>query len=371
MSLINMTRLCRIMIKQKSNVTIYDIAKHLNVSPSTVSRVMNNSTHPVKEELRRKILSAAKEMGYVPNLQARNLKNRSNPTVGVILPSIDNPFYPSIVRGIEDEMVQRNYYLTISSCDRDRDRTNYSIQNMLAANVEGIISVYLDEMSTSLKTYAERGGRVINVVANGMCYPNVHTILVDKAKECMLAMDYLTGNGHKKIALLLNEVTNSIRSSRLQGYKEGLDKSGIPINDAYIYIYGRDVPITVSPVESAKVGYLLAGELLKRSPEVTGIVCMNDNMSLGVLKAVNEAGRRIPEDYSLISFDDLVFAEAIVPPLTTVGLDKYEWGRSLAKYYFSLLKQDTVKESVAKEEDILIPSKLIIRQSAAVIRSPE
>ena len=110
-----------------SGITIYDIARETGYSPATVSRVLNHSRHPVKPEAREKILETASALGYVPNIQARNLKRQISNTLGVIIPSIANPFYPSIVRGIEDEAVRRGYHMIVCSSDRDERRTNISI----------------------------------------------------------------------------------------------------------------------------------------------------------------------------------------------------------------------------------------------------
>ena len=140
----------------KDKVTIHDVARAANVSPATVSRVLNNSDHPVKPELKEKILLASKQLGYIPNLQARNLKSKKSTSIGIIIPSIANPFYPSIVRGIEDEIVSRNYHMSISSCDRDKERINYSIENMLAVNVQGIISIYIDEIPEAMFRLVKR-----------------------------------------------------------------------------------------------------------------------------------------------------------------------------------------------------------------------
>ena len=161
----------------KDKVTIHDVARAANVSPATVSRVLNNSDHPVKPELKEKILLASKQLGYIPNLQARNLKSKKSTSIGIIIPSIANPFYPSIVRGIEDEIVSRNYHMSISSCDRDKERINYSIENMLAVNVQGIISIYIDEIPEAMFRLVKRGGVALNVVSNGICIPDMHTTL--------------------------------------------------------------------------------------------------------------------------------------------------------------------------------------------------
>ena len=332
----------------KDKVTIHDVAKAANVSAATVSRVLNNSDHPVKPELKEKILLASKQLGYIPNLQARNLKSKKSTSIGIIIPSIANPFYPSIVRGIEDEIVSRNYHMSISSCDRDKERINYSIENMLAVNVQGIISIYIDEIPEAMFRLVKRGGVALNVVSNGICIPDMHTILVDKVEECGLAVQHLLDLGHKKVAMLFDKLDNSIRRSRLTGYKQVLGKAKIPYREEYVYIWGRDAAADVT--ESADKGYYLTKALLERTPEVTAFV-------------IREAGKKVPDDYSIVGFDDLVFADSVDPSLTTVGLEQYLWGKKLAQYYFSLLEHPEVKESCVSEEDVLVKSRLIVRQS--------
>ena len=343
------------------NVTLQVIADKAHVSKALVSRVLNNSDHPVKMEVRERILLASKQLGYIPNLQARNLKSRKSTSIGIIIPSIANPFYPSIVRGIEDEIVSRNYHMIISSCDRNMDRTNYSIENMLAVNVQGIISIYMDEVPEALVRLVKRGGIALNVVSNDICVPDMHTILVDKVEECELAVQHLLDLGHRKIAMLFDRLDNSIRKKRLEGYRKALSKACIAYNEDYVYIWDKDISADVT--ESSDKGYYLTKAFLERTPEVTAVVCMNDAMALGALRAIRENGKKVPDDYSLIGFDDLVFADSVYPSLTTVGLEKYLWGQKLAKYYFSLLEHTEEKESCVSEEEVLVRSKLIVRQS--------
>ena len=345
----------------KNTVTIYDIAKEAGASPATVSRVLNKSDHPVKPEMRERMMEVSQKLGYIPNLQARSLKNQTSTTIGIIIPSIENPFYPSIVRGIEDEIVSRNYHMIISSCDRDIERTNYSIGNMLAVNVQGIISIYMDEKPEEIKKLIARGGVALNVVSNDICLPNTHTILVNKVAECELAVNYLVELGHKKIAILLDRLDNTIRMKRLEGYRYTLINEGFGYNPDLVYIWGRDCESDTD--DSAEKGYLLAKRMLERSPDVTAFVCMNDIMALGALRAVRETGKNVPGDYSMVSFDDLIFADSVYPALTTVGLDKYTWGRKLAQYYFLKMEHPEQRESVVREEDVLIPPRLIVRQS--------
>ena len=251
--------------------------------------------------------------------------------------------------------------MSISSCDRDKERINYSIENMLAVNVQGIISIYIDEIPEAMFRLVKRGGVALNVVSNGICIPDMHTILVDKVEECGLAVQHLLDLGHKKVAMLFDKLDNSIRRSRLTGYKQVLGKAKIPYREEYVYIWGRDAAADVT--ESADKGYYLTKALLERTPEVTAFVCMNDAMALGAFKAIREAGKKVPDDYSIVGFDDLVFADSVDPSLTTVGLEQYLWGKKLAQYYFSLLEHPEVKESCVSEEDVLVKSRLIVRQS--------
>ena len=165
--------------------------------------------------------------------------------------------------------------------------------------------------------------------------------------------------------MLFDKLDNSIRRSRLTGYKQALGKAKIPYREKYVYIWGRDAIADVT--ESADKGYYLTKALLERTPEVTAFVCMNDAMALGAFKAVREAGNKVPDDYSMVGFDDLVFADSIDPSLTTVGLDQYLWGKKLAQYYFSLLEHPQVKESCVSEEKVLVKSRLIPRQSTKKI----
>ena len=189
--------------------------------------------------------------------------------------------------------------------------------------------------------------------------------MVDKVEECELAVQHLLDLGHKKVAMLFDRLDNSIRRSRLTGYKQALGKAKIPYREEYVYIWGRDAIADVT--ESADKGYYLTKALLERTPEVTAFVCMNDAMALGAFKAVREAGKKVPDDYSIVGFDDLVFADSIDPSLTTVGLDQYLWGKKLAQYYFSLLEHPQVKESCVSEEEVLVKSRLIPRQSTKKI----
>lgn len=351
----------------KNNVTIYDIAREAGASPATVSRVLNHSKHPIKPEMRERIMETSRRLGYIPNLQARSLKNQTSTTIGIIIPSIENPFYPSIVRGIEDEIVSRNYHMMLSSCDRDVQRTNYSIENMLAVNIQGIISIYMDDVPDALMKLVDRGGLSLNVVSNDVCLPGTHTVLADKEAECAVAVEHLLSLGHRRIALLLDKLDNSIRRKRLSGFQKALQAAGVAYEPEYTYIFGKNVPDTSDQV--AVKGYLLMKALLAHTPEVTAIVCMNDTMALGVLKAVREAGRKVPEDYSLISFDGLEFSDSVHPALTTVGLDKYQWGRKLSQYYFQLQENPDLKDTVAREKDVLVASRLLVRQSTRRLES--
>lgn len=358
-------------MQKKKNTTIYDIATRIKVSPSTVSRVLANANHPVSSEVREQILRAAKDMNYVPNAQARYLKTQNNPSVGMVIPSIDNPFYPSIVRGATDEARERNYSVYLANCDREYELTDRQMQSLLELNVQGILSIYLDAVTPSLKSFVQRGGRLVSLSSSNSYFEGAYNIQTNKIEETRIAMRHLMDLGHRKIALLMNELNCQIRIDKVEGYKLALQEAGIPFREEYLYIYGKDCKsegYLRSGLDAAE-GKDLIEALLERSPEVTAILCMNDIMALGVCAALSERHYRVPEDYSVMGYDDAFFSAFCNPSITTVALKKYEWGRCIMRYLLDIIDQPRSQDtSFIPEEGLLEPIYLIQRKSTGVPR---
>lgn len=364
----------KVTMRKTKNTTIYDIANRVKVSPSTVSRVLTNARHPVRSELREQILQAAKEMNYVPNAQARYLKTQNNPSIGVVIPSIDNPFYPSLVRGAADEARERNYSIYLVNCDREYNLTDRQVQSLLELNVQGILSIYLDTITPSMKNFMQRGGQLVSLSSSNFYFEGAHNIQINKIEETRIAMQHLLDLGHRKIALLMNDLNCQIRIDKVEGYRMMLEEAGIPFREQYFYIYGKDCVDNgqLDGRMDADEGEDFIQALLQRSPEVTAILCMNDIMALGVCAALRERGFRVPEDYSVMGYDDAFFSAYCSPTISTVALKKYKWGRRIMRYLLDRIEDSHgMKSSIIPEENMLEPVYLIHRESTGVPRTRE
>ncbi len=354
------------------NATIYDVAHKAGVSPSTVSRALGNSSHPVSEEIRSRIQEAAKQLNYIPNAQARSLKTQNSASVGVIIPSIDNPFYPQVVRGMSDEAIERNYSIYLSNCDREYKLTDLQIQKMLEQNINGIISVYIEKTTPGLRRFVERGGTLVALCGKNYAYKKAYNFQTDKVNESEIAVEHLIRLGHKKIALFMNEINCQIRKDKYSGYRNALEREGIPFDSSYYYMYGKDVTAgrNDSGLSDADRGMLFARALLERSPDVTAVLCMNDTIALGVCAEFRRLGIRVPEDYSVMGFDDMFFSAYCSPSITTVALERYQWGRTLMKFLLDRLDRGTSEpHSYEVPDGLLVPVHLVKRESTGVPRS--
>ena len=354
------------------NATIYDIAARAGVSPSTVSRVLGRSAHPVSPDVRDNVLKAAQELNYIPNAQARFLKTQNNLSLGIIIPSIDNPFYPQMIRGMSDVAVSRNYSVYLSNCDREYSVTDQQIQRMLEMNVRGIISVYIEKTTPSLKNFVERGGILVSLCGKNYSYDGAYNLRTDKVEESEIALEHLIGLGHRKIALLMNEINCQIRKDKLAGYKRALKNNGIEFRPEYLFIGGEASLPTgeARGISDADRGKEYVRELLKKCPEVTAILCMNDMMALGVCAELRNNHLSVPGDYSVMGFDDSFFSAFSNPALTTVALDKYEWGRILMS--FLIEKIENGESSSGKTQLLdnrLPPVHLVARESTGAPRN--
>jgi LacI family transcriptional regulator len=351
----------------KKKVTIYDIAKEVNFSPSTVSRVLGNSKRPVNPEIRQIVEEAAKKMEYYPNTMARNLKTNNNNTIGVILPSIANPFYPSIVRGIEDEAILNNYSISLCSCDHEKGRMNEYFEKLIENRVKGLIAIHLDCIPTAMNNFISRDGKVLTVGTKKQSFPYCGTIAFDKEAEAYTVTKHLLELGHREIAIFLSSINNHIRQEKLSGYKKALAEYNIKDYEKHIFIK-EEHSVSSEPIDSSpdcSTGIYCAQKLLENENNVTGIVCMNDLVALGCISEIKKLGYSIPEDYSIIGFDDSFFSSLIEPQITTLRIDKYQLGKSAMQLMIEMLKSNT--SSIRK--DFSDQVELVIRNSTCAPKS--
>ncbi len=356
--------------KKKHNTTIYDIANRVGVSPSTVSRVLSGASHSVSAQVRDRVQKAAWEMNYIPNAQARYLKTRNNPSIGILVPSIENPFYPSIVCGAAEVAAERGYFIYLISCNRDYVRIDQQVQSLLELNVKGIISVYQDTLTPSLENFVVRGGKLVSLSGYSFYFDGAYNLRTDKTEEAKIAMRHLLGLGHRKIAIFMDEMNCNVRFEKVEGYRQTLQEAGIPVREDYIYVYGTDCGERDSfDWKDVEEGDTFVERLLERTPEVTAILCMNDIIALGVCAALRSRGYRVPEDYSVMGFDNAFFSNYCNPTITTVALERCKWGRALMKYLLDIIESpDPPAPSDAAPDTLLPPVYLIERESTGAPR---
>ena len=268
--------------------------------------------------------------------------------------------------------MSRGISIYLSNCDREYTLTDRQIQTMLAQNVKGIVSIYLDRTTPSLERFVDRGGILVSLCGNNFAYDGAYNFQTDKVEESVLAVEYLLSLGHQKIALMMNEINCQIREDKFHGYQMALEKNGIPFNERYLYIYKGENGAVHDTVKhgDADRGISLTQQLMERSPEVTAIVCMNDIMALGVCAELKARNLSVPNDYSVMGFDDAFFSGYCNPSLTTIALEKYDWGKTIMKFMIDKLEtpsQDLSDRSVPN--NLLLPVHLVIRESTGVPRA--
>jgi LacI family transcriptional regulator len=334
---------------KKEKLTITDIARLTGFSKSTVSVAINGKPG-ISEENRKKILSFIAEIGYEPNDLARSLANNQSGSIAVIVSDITNPFFNTVVKAVEEIADQHNYTVLLGNTDFKHEREVKAVRTFLRKRVDGMIVTPLQvTVDIAHLSEIEQQGVPLAVLGqvNGL---NAYSIEQNDLNGAYQAMAYLISKGHRKIAHLCGPSNSYSTHARLQAYKEILLKNEITINPAYIIEGGI----------GQQDGYSAGKRLVLMEDRPTALFCYNDLMAIGVAKAFNEAGLRIPDDLSLVGFDNIDFTPF---PLTTVKIPIYEMGRQAAEYIIRrILKSEPLTPSLK-----IVQTELIERNSVADI----
>ena len=333
--------------------TIKDIAKQAGVAHSTVSRALHGSSL-ISFETAERIRKVAQEMGYQPSAAARSLKTNRSQVLGVIVSSIDDPFFSEILFGIEGCAQEGGYSLFIAASQHDPARERKIVQTMMEQRTEGVIIC-----SSSFS--AEEGRQLLKygfpiVVVNHQAAEDYHySIYHDDVDGSQQITRHLIDLGHKKIAYLGNSLSGRTTLDRLSGFQGEMGEAGLEIPEAFVYHVAGGGPIQ----GLAGIDYFL--ELAIRP---TAIVCFNDMMAIGVLKGCNQAGVIVPGDISVTGFDNISFSLYTNPPLTTLDQPKRSIGAEAARLLLDLLNSEPNDKFYTKRVKIL-KGKLLVRNSTA------
>ncbi|MBT9170163.1 MAG: Catabolite control protein A [Actinobacteria bacterium] len=294
--------------------TIIDVAKRAGVSKSTVSKILTDKPY-VSHETREKVMKAIAELGYRPNAIARSLVRNVTKTIGLIISDITNPFFPEIVRGIEDKASEMGYNIFICNSDAKVEREEAYLELLLEKRVDGIIFTSARITDTRIADLRRHNFPFILV---SRTLPDVQTdyVVVDNRAGAYLAVEHLISLGHQRIAHITGPKDASGALDRLWGYQKAMADHGLK----------TDAELVKEGDFREQGGYLATKELLSLSSAPTAIFAANDFIAIGALQAINEAGLEVPEDISLVGFDNIHLAGLTRINLTTINQPRYKMG---------------------------------------------
>ena len=327
--------------------TIKDVAKHAEVSFTTVSHVLNG-TRNVSDGVRQRVLKAVQELQYVPSGIARSLKTNRTQTLGIIIPNNSNPFFAEVVRGIEDACFEAGFSAILCNTDDRPDKQVAYARLLGEKQVDGIIGLS-SGAEDSLVDVLRAIGVPLVVLDRDARDGAIDQIGIDHEQGARLAMDHLLLLGHRQIACIAGPQTTVPARLRLRAYQRALNEAGIEIPTGFV---------RVADYTSAG-GHAATLALLSRAERPTAIFASNDLMAIGCIGAAGSMGLRVPQDLSVVGFDDIALAAYTNPPLTTVAQPKHEAGRLAANL---LLERVQGHRSLPRRERLL--TTLCVRQSA-------
>ncbi|AKX95125.1 LacI family DNA-binding transcriptional regulator [Neomoorella thermoacetica] len=308
-------------------VTIKDVARHAGVSVTTVSRVLNNSQHPISPATKQRVLAAIEELGFCPNAAARSLQLNETRTIGLILPDIANPYYPGIVRGVEDVAHESGYTVILCNTDRSRERTQEYLRVLREKRVDGVIFTGGGAVEDASQSHFFDQERIATVVI-GRHRGKLPAVQVNNTLAAREAVEHLLSLGHRRIATITGPATSTTASDRLDGYRCALAGRGMKV-DPLLIVEGN------FEFES---GYQAIDRLPLRGPgAITAIFAHNDLMAIGAMKALQERGLQVPGDIAVMGFDNIPLASFITPQLSTVAVPVYDLGVTAMKVLAELL----------------------------------
>ncbi|ASA21014.1 catabolite control protein A [Paenibacillus donghaensis] len=328
-------------------VTIYDVAREAGVSMATVSRVVNNNPN-VKPQTRKKVFEAIERLGYRPNAVARGLASKKTTTVGVVIPDISNSIFAEIARGIEDIANMYHYNIILCNADKRKEKEIRVINTLLEKQVDGLLFMGGTVTDEHIQAFQTSSVPIVLCATRDEkgTYPSVD---IDHETAAFDAVNTLIRHGHREIAMISGTLQDPANGySRFHGYKKALEAAGIEYQEDLVRIGNYRYE---SGVEAMK--YFLG---LKHKP--TAIFAATDEMAIGAIHSIQDEGLKVPDDFSIISVDNIRMASMVRPLLTTVAQPMYDLGAVAMRLLTKLMKKETVENP-----RVILPHETILRLS--------
>lgn len=337
-----------------SLATIQDVASEAKVSISTVSNVLNGRQHRMRAETLERVNAAIAALGFRPNQSARRLKTGHMPMLGLLVPSIANPFYGTLARWIESAAREKGYGVTLCNTDRDPAREREYAEAFLAQGIRGVISGSALRSQDPLRPVIERGLMVVSFdrAPDDESDP-MDTVCVDNRRAGAMAIEHLLELGHRRIAYATGELSSQNRIARLEGAQQACAKAGV-----HLLVESSTVQLTTAEFDLVEMGRDIG--LAPSLAAVTAVVGMNDMLAIGLLAGLREADRAVPQDISVVGIDDLTLGRFMSPPLTTVRQPLKVMAQAAVERILIRLEQP----DAAPSRLVFMPE-LVVRQSSA------
>lgn len=340
---------------KKENITIYDIAKEANVSPATVSRVLTGNAK-VRPQTMRKIVDVIEKNNFRPNSLARSLFHKQSKTIGFILPDINHPFFSTLVQKSEAHAMELGYTTFLCNTRNNSENESKYLQSLVEKQVDGII--YLGGRINDTDTdqeYADEINKVMEripvVFVNGqMEGVDAHIVRADEESGMEKLVELLLNLNHKKIGFLGGKEGISSTDVKRNTFVRVMKDKGVAVNKDWIFGTGFSI----------ESGEEVAAQLLYLNERPTAVICANDFVAIGVIKILTKFGLQVPDDVSVVGFDDIYLAKHFPPGITTVSQNYDQLGKTAINVLVDLINEkDAVKKTV-------VPTSLVLRDSCKI-----
>ena len=329
---------------KNKKITIKDVAKQSGVSIATVSQILNGNEQKFSPKTVEKVLAAKAELNYEPDYFARRMIMKKSKTIGVLIPDITNPFFGTLVRGIEDILYRENFVTMLCNADLDTKKETDYLEELSRRGVDGFIIASSAISNQAINETLRKKNLPYIVLDQKKAEGFSDAVLTDDFSGGKIAGEHLQQLGHKKVAVVLPEDATENIKTRLTGFKE--------IYPDAVQVYG----------ELSKIGGRQAAKAIVET-EVTGIFAINDEIAFGLYLGLAELKKKIPQDYSVIGYDNIDMSEYVTPQLTTIAQPIYELGQTTAELLLERIEQPS-----KDWEEKTLPVQLIQRFSTAHLK---
>jgi DNA-binding LacI/PurR family transcriptional regulator len=333
---------------------IRTIARAANVSIATVSRTINRVT-TVNPDIAKRVWEVIDELDYFPNTQARALVSGRSRIFGLIISEITNPFFPELIQGFEDIAVEHGYEILVSSTNYDPKRMTHCIRRMIERKVDGVAVMTFGIEEPLLDQLAKRKVPLV-FIDIGPDRPGISVLKVDYHHGIRQGVQHLASLGHKHIGFISGPHQLHSAQSRLHAFTASMQECGLTPNPAWL----------IEGDHTLEGGIAAMEKLLALKPMPTAVMCSNDMTAIGGLHKLYRAGLRVPDDLSVIGFDDIHIAQVTIPPLTTIQMSRFDLARTAVN---ALRLQVEAASDSAHKREYNIPTELVIRESTGAPRT--